>query len=215
MWSNRFATALVLRPEPSRRLAYLLCALHGIATVGLLAVSLPVGLAGLPVMMVSLYAHLRGAGWLGGRMRIRELRVEPDGSWRVMDAAGTWTKVRVSPESLCLPGLCVLRLRADDRRHVLALAGDSAGPATLRRLRGRLLALDADSLEARRGIGARLRGLGSPRGRDTGEIVAIPSDQERLEALLIDDPDHVDSDEELDAIAPIDTETALRIDRAQ
>lgn len=39
--------------------------------------------------------------------------------------------------------------------------------------------------------------------------------QQRLQALLSDDPDHVYSDEELDAIEALDPELALRIDRAQ
>jgi toxin CptA len=43
----------------------------------------------------------------------------------------------------------------------------------------------------------------------------MPTDQERLEALLNPDPDHVYSEEELDAIEEIDAELALRLDRAQ
>ena len=39
--------------------------------------------------------------------------------------------------------------------------------------------------------------------------------QERLEALLSTDPDHVYSEEELDAIEELDPELALRLDRAQ
>lgn len=43
----------------------------------------------------------------------------------------------------------------------------------------------------------------------------MPTDQERLEQLLKPDPDHVYSEEELDAIEEIDAELALRLDRAQ
>jgi toxin CptA len=43
----------------------------------------------------------------------------------------------------------------------------------------------------------------------------MPNDQERLEQLLKPDPDHVYSEEELDAIEEIDAELALRLDRAQ
>lgn len=43
----------------------------------------------------------------------------------------------------------------------------------------------------------------------------MPTDQERLEALLNPDPDHVYSEEELDAIEELDAELALRLDRAQ
>ena len=43
----------------------------------------------------------------------------------------------------------------------------------------------------------------------------MPTDQERLEALLNPDPDHVYSEDELDAIEEIDAELALRLDRAQ
>lgn len=39
--------------------------------------------------------------------------------------------------------------------------------------------------------------------------------KQRLQALLSDDPEHVYSDEELDAIEALDPELALRIDRAQ
>ncbi len=43
----------------------------------------------------------------------------------------------------------------------------------------------------------------------------MSNDQSRLEALLNPDPDHVYSEEELDAIEAVDAEMALRIDRAQ
>jgi toxin CptA len=212
MWLNRFATALVIRPEPSRRLAGLLWTLHGIAAAGLLAVSPLAGLAGVAVLLLSLAAHLRAAGWLGGRMALEALRVEPDGRWRVMHRDGVWTGVRVSPQSLCLPGLCVLRLHDGVSWHVLALAGDSVDDATFRQLRSRLLALDPDSLVERKGIGEHLRRLGIPKRDNAAEHRPMPTDQERLEALLSGDPDHVDTDEEPDAI---DAEQALRIDRAR
>lgn len=41
------------------------------------------------------------------------------------------------------------------------------------------------------------------------------ADQERLESLLSDDPDHFYGEDELDAIEELDPELALRIDRAQ
>ena len=43
----------------------------------------------------------------------------------------------------------------------------------------------------------------------------MPTDQEKLEALLNPDPAHIYSEEELDAIEEIDAELALRLDRAQ
>jgi toxin CptA len=215
MWSNRFATPLVVRPEPSRRLAGLLWALHGIAAAGLLAVSPLAGLAGGALLLVSLAAHLRAAGWFGGRTAVKALRVEPDGGWRVMHRDGVWTGVRVSPQSLCLPGLCVLRLHDGVSWHVLALAGDSLDDATFRQLRSRLLALDPDSLVERKGIGERLRRLGILKRDNPAEHRPMPADQERLEALLSDDPDPVDTDEEPDAIEVIDAEKALRIDRTR
>jgi toxin CptA len=42
-----------------------------------------------------------------------------------------------------------------------------------------------------------------------------PQADPRLDALLSDDPDHVYSEDELDAIEEIDAELALRLDRAQ
>jgi len=51
-----------------------------------------------------------------------------------------------------------------------------------------------------------------PKPRDA---CIMPTDQERLEQLLNLDPDHVYSEEELDAIEEIDAELALRLDRAQ
>lgn len=43
----------------------------------------------------------------------------------------------------------------------------------------------------------------------------MPERDPRLASLLSDDPDHVYSEEELDAIEAVDAELALRIDRAQ
>lgn len=56
--------------------------------------------------------------------------------------------------------------------------------------------------------------------RDARTPLATPADDPRalsreLAALLSDDPDHVYSDDELDAIEALDAELALRIDRAQ
>lgn len=215
MWSNTFATPLVLRPEPSRRLARLLLILHGVAAAGLLMSSIAVGLLALPPLIASLCLHLRAIGWLGGQPAVMELRVERDGTWRILEHDGTLIPVRVAPLSFCHPALCVLRLHGAGRWHVLALAGDSAGPDELRRLRIHMLIPDSDRTPADMSTGAVRRALDILRGRFVREVLPMPTEQERLEALISDDPAHVYSEQELDAIEAIDPEMALRIDRVQ
>jgi hypothetical protein len=189
MWSNAFATALDVRPEPSRRVAWLLCAIHGLALAGLIGVSLLAGFLALPLTGVSLVLHLRRAGWLGGCIGVARLRVEPDGTWRMMDPAGQWMRVRVSPSSYCAGGWCLLRLQGRQSRHLLVLAADSADADTLRRLRGRLLAVDADSLMPAVGLGARLKRVRVPGQRNDRDTPAAFIGQERTDPLHGEAPD--------------------------
>ncbi|WP_077277342.1 NifU family protein [Thioalkalivibrio denitrificans] len=215
MWSNTFATALDVRPEPSRRILWLVSGLHFLAIAGLLAVSPVVATFALPVLAGSLYLQLRRCGWLGGHLAITRIRIEPSGRWRIRDDRGAWLRVRVSPHSVCAGNWCLLRMESDRRRHVFALAPDSADAQALRQLRARLLAVHADALVAPRGFFGQLRRLDILQRRYNTEALPMPTQQERLEALLSDDPDHVYSEEELDAIEAIDAEMALRIDRVQ
>jgi toxin CptA len=215
MWLNTSATALDIHPEPSRRVAWLLWGVHGLAVAGLVAVSPWLGGLSLPVAGWSLVRHLRSAGWLGGGIPVARLRVLPDGVWRILDAQGRWLQVQIDPGSFCAGGWCVLRMQSLRGCHVLALAPDSAPPDDLRRLRRQLLALDADSLAPGGAFAGRRWRVDILRRRNMPDTSTMPTDQERLEALLSEDPDHVYSDEELDAIEAIDAEMALRLDRVQ
>jgi len=218
MWSNTSATAFIIRPEPSRRLALWLCLLHGLAFAGLIAVMATLALLVLPLLSVSLAWHLRGIGFFRSGEGV-SLRFQASGMTQLKEGEGAWQEVRVLPSSLCLPGLCVLQLQVAGRRRCLALAADCADPRSLRRLRQRLLAAQGDEPDSPGGIRERIEALGILRPRTSQETQPMPSEQaneqERLEALLSDDPDHVYSDEELDAIEEIDAEMALRIDRVQ
>jgi toxin CptA len=218
MWSNTSATAFIIRPEPSRRLALWLCLLHGLALTGLIAVTGTLALLVLPLLFVSLAWHLRGIGFFRSGEGV-SLRFQASGMTQLKEGEGAWQEVRVLPSSLCLPGVCVLQLQVAGRRRCLALAADCADPRSLRRLRQRLLAAQGDEPDSPGGIRERIEALGILRPRTPQETQPMPSEQaneqERLEALLSDDPDHVYSDEELDAIEEIDAEMALRIDRVQ
>jgi len=217
MWSNRSATALVIRPEPSRRLALWLCLLHGLAGVGLLAAMGTLALLSLPLLSVSLAWHLLGIGYFRRAGQGVALRFQAGGMTQLMDEEGAWQEALVLPGSLCLPGLCILQLQVAGRRRFLTLASDCVDPRSMRRLRQRLLAAPGnDGPDDPGGIRGRLEALGILRPRTPQETLPMPSsEQERLEALLSEDPDHVYSDEELDAIEEIDAEMALRIDRVQ
>lgn len=217
--SNTSATAFIIRPEPSRRLALWLCLLHGLALCGLIAVTGTLALLVLPLLSVSLAWHLRGIGFFRPGGLGVSLRFQASGMTQLKEGEGAWQAVRVLPGSLCLPGLCVLQLQVAGRRRCLALAADCADPRSLRRLRQRLLVVQGDEPGSPRGIRGRIEALGILRPQTPQETQPMPSEQaneqERLEALLSDDPDHVYSDEELDAIEEIDAEMALRIDRVQ
>lgn len=216
MWSNSSARPLVIHPEPSRCLAAWLVLVHGLAGAGLIAAAMPlVAAVGVGVLLFSLNIHLMRLGFLAGRPVIQGLRLEVDGRCRVQTADGHWRPAVILPGSFCAPWLCVLQLRVEGRWQSLSLAPDSLPADQLRRLRMGLLALRPNSPEHARGIRAGLVRLGILRGKHPVEILPMPTDQERLEALLSDDPDHVYSDEELDAIEAIDPEMALRIDRVQ
>ncbi|MFN2349226.1 MAG: protein YgfX [Thioalkalivibrio sp.] len=207
-----------MRPEPSRRLALWLCLLHGLAGAGFLAAMGTLALPSLPLLSVSLAWHLRGLGFFRHAGQGVALRFQTSGLTQLMDGEGAWQEARVLPGSLCLSGLCVLQLQLQvaGRRCFLAIASDCVDPRSMRRLRQRLLAAQGnDGPDGPGGIRERLEALGILRPRTPQETLPMPSEQERLEALLSEDPDHVYSDEELDAIEEIDAEMALRIDRVQ
>lgn len=215
MWSNTFAKALDVRPEPSRRVAWLLCALHGLSVAGVLWLSVPAGMLLLPLAGASLVIHLRRAGWLGGSLAVVRLYVAPDGKWRITDRRGHVRPVRVSPASYCSAGWCLLQMRDGRKRRVVPLTADSVDSDTLRRLRARLMAVAGDTHAAGEGIRGWLPRIDILDPDRLNETLPMPTDQERLESLLSDDPDHVYSDDELDAIEAMDAEMALRIDRVQ
>lgn len=216
MWSNTSDKALVIHPEPSQYLAAWLMLLHGLAGAGLIAATGAwVYVPGLGAVVFSLIVHLKRQGFLGARPALLALRLDGSGACRVLKADGHWQAARILPGSLCTAWLCVLQLRVSGRWHSLSLASDSLPAEQWRRLRMGLLALREDSSVQARGIRGGLARLGILRGEHPEETLPMPTDQERLEALLSDDPDHVYSDEELDAIEAIDPEMALRIDRVQ
>lgn len=118
--------------------------------------------------------------------------------------------------------LLVFTLSEQRRDQVLLLTQHNLGEEELRQLRVRLLWQEAPD-NAKSSLSARLTGLRkmaagilSTWNNKAGES-AMPQalGTTPVEHLLSEDPDHVYSEDELDAIEAIDPELALRLDRAQ
>jgi hypothetical protein len=113
--------------HPSRYLAgYLLLAPLALRAVGAAAV------------IAGLLGHWRRHVQLRGRGAVRHVHWRSDGSWWLSDGEGQQRVYRHAQVRLLQPWLVLLRLKGGEGRCWLVLAGDSADPDGLRRLRVRL-----------------------------------------------------------------------------
>lgn len=152
-----------------------------------------------------------GATWVASAEELRQERV-------------TW--VEIDPETRVLPLVVILVLRAGDAGGVwrLWLHHGRMHPEDLRRLRVRLrwpptraVTDPGWTVRLRSGLERGVAILRRSRASG-GAIMAGPDNAQAMadvSHLLSDDPDHVYSDDELDAIEALDPELALRLDRAQ
>ena len=163
--------------------------------------------------------HLRGAQW----------------DWLGCDAEGRWwlatreglrheqrTLIRVSGDSRVGARMVVLVCALGDagRVQVLWLPWWRLDPEDFRRLRVRLRW--PPEAEGKPGLMARLQG-GVRQAVDIldaltkrgAQPMETPRDMTAVDHLLSDDPQHVYTEDELDAIEAVDPELALRLDRAQ
>lgn len=151
--------------------------------------------------------NVEGEWWLATRDGLREeqrmpLRIDPDtrvGSRLVVLVYRSLDTGRVGV--LWLPWW---RMDPDDFRRLRARLRWPTGPSAKPGLVARLQAAQQRTVAILEAVFRReLHRMNAPR-----EMVAV-------EHLLSDDPDHVYSEEELDAIEALDPELALRLDRAQ
>ena len=155
-----------------------------------------------------------GDTWLATREGLRQEQV-------------TWVDVLPDTRVLRHGVVLVLRARSSGRVWRLWLHARRMDPDDLRRLRARLIwppGREEDpgwrvrlraGLEQGIAILARMRERGGP--SMAGPDNAKPEARVMVDVshLLHDDPDHIYSEEELDAIEELDPELALRLDRAQ
>ena len=159
----------------------------------------------------------------------------PRWDWLGCDAEGQWwlatqaglkeerrVPIEIAPDSRVSARLVVLVWRGPDagRAGVLWLPWWRMHPQDFRRLRARLRW--PQDMPDKPGLAARLRTAGR---KAVGILAAMstrgvrrmnhPNNLAAVEHLLNDDPDHVYSEDELDAIEAVDPELALRLDRAQ
>lgn len=186
-----------------------------------------------PFWMLVPVAALTAIGWWWQRRHQAPdwawLGQTPDGDTWVATREGlrqeqvTW--VELLPDSRVLSGtvLLVLRERGSGRLWRLWLHAARVDREDLRRLRVRLrwppVSAPESSWRVRLRAGrewaiailVRMRSGGGPTmaGPDKAQVMVDVSH------LLSDDPDHVYSEDELDAIEELDPELALRLDRAQ
>jgi len=135
------AAPLLIRPQPSRRLAALL-GLLGVASI-VVCLALPlvwparIGLILVVVLWLSYETSLhllRRLPWA-----VREVLWGADGTWLVTDASGAQITAQLAPTTFVGVGLIVLNLRCGRlRRCHLPLFSDSLDPSQHRRLRARL-----------------------------------------------------------------------------
>lgn len=160
---------------------------------------------------------------------------DPHWDWLGCDAEGTWwlatreglrheqrTVIRVSGDSRVGLRMIVLVCALGDagRVQVLWLPWWRLDPEDFRRLRVRLRW--PPEAEDKPGLVARLQGdmhravdILAALARRGAQPMKMPGDMATVEHLLSDDPEHVYTEDELDAIEAVDPELALRLDRAQ
>jgi toxin CptA len=181
----------------------------------------------LPALLLLALSLLAAAGTLR--------RADTRWDWLGCDAEGQWwlatreglrreqrTAIRVSGDTRVGALIVVLVCEAGDggRAQVLWLPWWRMDPEDFRRLRVRLRwppdREDKPGLLTRLQAGAE-RAIGILRAPPNRGVqrMNMPRDMVAVEHLLSDDPEHVYSEDELDAIEAVDPELALRLDRAQ
>ena len=178
--------------------------------------------------VTTLFAAALAAGWtLHARTpRWDWLGCDAEGQWWLATQAGLKEERRVpieiGPDSRVSARVVVLvwHARETGRSGVLWLPPRRMHPEDFRRMRVRL----RWPVEApvKPGLGARLQAAGQQAvailqsvSRRGAQRMNSPKNMAEVEHLLSDDPDHVYSEDELDAIEAVDPELALRLDRAQ
>jgi toxin CptA len=176
----------------------------------------------------TLFVAALAAGWT---YRART----PRWDWLGCDAEGQWwlatqaelkeerrVPVEIGPDSRVSARVVVLvwRARETGRSGVLWLPWWRMHREDFRRLRARLRW--PEEAPGKPGLGARLQAAGQQAvailqavSRRGVQRMSSPKTMAEVEHLLSDDPDHVYSEDELDAIEAVDPELALRLDRAQ
>jgi len=159
----------------------------------------------------------------------------PRWDWLGCDAEGRWwlateaglreerrVPIEIGPDSRAGARVVVLVWHVPDtgRSGVLWLPWWRMHPEDFRRMRARLR-WPAEA-PGKPSLGARLQAAGQQAvailqavSRRGVQRMNSPKNMAEVEHLLSDDPDHVYSEDELDAIEAVDPELALRLDRAQ
>lgn len=233
---SRFcALPLRLRIRHDRAFASILNGVPaGIGLVSVVAAALYSGWSGgLAMLGLFLGAVLLGRGLASGSWAIRArpmqwdwLGIDPQGQAWVATVAGLEReeryRIRVGADSRVFVHGVILVFSLPDQRteQVLWLSARTVGADGLRRLRVWLRwPLDRPEKSSWRTRLIRVTSLvagilGRSSESKEGEMPTAHS-LPKVDHLLNDDPDHVYSEEELDAIEAVDPELALRLDRAQ
>lgn len=104
--------------HPSRQLAALLAAAHGLAAAAVLSLSLPWWLM-LVLLAAILASAWRGLARLTSSHRICRLTLRDDGQLEFLRVDGSGGEARVQPQTTVTAFLCVLLLRAQGRGEAL------------------------------------------------------------------------------------------------
>lgn len=139
---RRALPALHVALAASRRLAWALGALHGLAVTVALFVSMPLPARGVLAVAVGVCGILsiRRHALLVDAASCMALRLREPGRCEVLRRDGTRIAAQIHGGSYVLPGLVILRLRLDLARRsaFVILMPDAVAPDAMRRLRVRL-----------------------------------------------------------------------------
>lgn len=138
--ARRTPAPIWFQTRPSRHLCAYLVAVHVLAWAALWLTPSPAWLRVLTgvVLAIHLAWQIRRHVFRHGAAGIRALHWQADGRWRVLDGTGRLTGYRRVRVDLAAPALILARLTGEQGARWLLLAGDSADPEALRRLRVRL-----------------------------------------------------------------------------
>jgi toxin CptA len=206
----------------------------GIGLASVVAAAIYSGWIGGFVMLgLFLAVLLPGSGLVPGsrgvpihRMQWDWLGIDPQGEAWVATVAGLEREQRyricVCPDSrVFLHGVVLIFFLPDQRRQqVLWLSARTVGPDGLRRLRVWLRwPMDRPEKSSWRTrlirVTSAAAGILNPGQKSREGKMPTADTMPKVDHLLSSDPDHVYSEEELDAIEAVDPELALRLDRAQ